>query len=106
MRTPRFLLHAFVILCLLLGQQVALSHAATHLGSTTSGSGNQDQQLPHQKVCDKCVQCAAMGAALLDTGPQFWAASTVLQYLLAPGASVHLSKPLRAFSSRAPPAFS
>lgn len=105
MRTPRFLLHAFVILCLLLGQQVALSHAATHLGSTTSSTGNQDQ-LPHEKVCDKCVQCAAMGAALLDTGPQIWAASSVLEYLLAHGASVHLSKPLRAFSSRAPPAFS
>ena len=75
-------------------------HAATHLGNTPA---SQDKQLPHNKVCDQCVQGAQLGAALLDTSPDAsWIGSPAAQVEQAP-VSVHLPRPLRPFSSRAPP---
>jgi hypothetical protein len=102
MRLKRALTHILFALALLLGQQAAFAHAATHLGNSPA---TQDQQLPHAKVCDQCVQCAQFGAALVDLAPpasQTWVPS--LGYLTN-GVSVHVPAPLHAFSSRAPPAY-
>jgi hypothetical protein len=102
MRLKRALTHVLLALALLLGQQAAFAHAATHLGKAPA---TQDQQLPHTTVCEQCVQCAQFSAALLDLAPlasQVWVPSAAY---LTDGVSVHIPTPLRAFSSRAPPAY-
>jgi hypothetical protein len=100
MHARRALMHLLLTLLLLLSQQAVFSHAATHLGNTPA---SQDKQLPHNKVCDQCVQGAQLGAALLDTSPDAsWIGSPAVQVVQAP-VSLHLPRPLRPFSSRAPP---
>ena len=101
-RVWRGVSHALLVLCLLAGQQLAFAHAATHL---VSNPATQDQPLPHAKLCHECVECAQLGAALIDT-----TALPTAIWVPAPAhptisASVHLPRLLRAFSSRAPPAF-
>jgi len=66
MLLKRTLTHILLTLALLVGQQAAFAHAATHLPGKLP---TQDKQLPHSKACDQCVQGAQLGAALLDTAP-------------------------------------
>jgi hypothetical protein len=93
-------MHLLLTVLLLLSQQAVFSHAASHLGSAPA---SQDQQLPHSKVCDQCVQGAQLGTALLDTSQAAsWIGSPAAHFAPAP-VSVHLPRPLRPFYSRAPP---
>jgi len=102
MHARRALTHLLLALFLLFSQQAAFSHAATHLGNVP---GSQDQQLPHGKTCDKCVQGAQLGAALLDAcHAQGWVDSPRTHAAAAPQ-TVYLPRPVLSFFSRAPPAF-
>jgi len=94
-------MHLLLALVLLIGQQAAFAHAASHLGNPPA---SQDQQLPHGKACDQCVQGAQLGAALLDAGlQQAWAdAPQTCVVTLADGMSLPHPHPF--FHSRAPPA--
>ena len=86
MQARRAIMHLLLALFLLLSQQAAFSHAATHLGSPAS----QDKQLPHSKVCDQCVQGAQLGTALLDSCLTCaWVANSGAQPAAAP-ATAHL----------------
>jgi hypothetical protein len=100
MQARRVITHLLLALFLLLSQQAAFSHAASHLGSPAS----QDKQLPHGKVCDQCVQGAQLGTALLDSALSCaWMGASGA----APGATpatAHLPRFVPCFSSRAPPA--
>jgi hypothetical protein len=100
MPVRRTLTHILLILALLVGQQMAFAHAATHL---TGQLPTQDKQLPHSKACDQCVQGAQLGAALLDTAPASSSVRASSIDLVADCRSVHIPSPFRAFSSRAPP---
>jgi hypothetical protein len=101
MLLKRALAHILLALALLVGQQAVFAHAATHLGKARPA---QDQQLPHTKVCEQCVQGAQFGAALLDTAVPISAAWVPSLGHLTDGASAYVPALLRAFSSRAPPA--
>ena len=94
--------YAFLAALLLFAQQGSLLHAVTHVPSNTPAQ--HERQLPHSKVCDKCIAYAELGTALKSADPvlqlaDFGAvlASNIPQLFLA--------APLYAFSSRAPPAF-
>jgi hypothetical protein len=100
MLLKRTLTHILLTLALLVGQQAAFAHAATHLAGKLP---TQDKQLPHSKACDQCVQGAQLGAALLDTAPASSGVPVSSIDLVADCKSVHIPSPLRAFSSRAPP---
>ena len=94
-------MHLLLALFLLLSQQAGFAHAATHLGGDPA---SQDKQVPHGKVCDQCVQGAQLGTALLDTSPDAgWTSSSGTHAADVP-VKIHLPRPLRPFSSRAPPA--
>jgi hypothetical protein len=101
MLPKRALTHVLLALALLVGQQAVFAHTATHLGKPRPA---QDQQLPHTKVCEQCVQGAQFSSALLDMA----APSSVIWVPslghLADGTSAQLPAFIRAFSSRAPPA--
>jgi hypothetical protein len=102
MQARRALTHLLLALFLLFSQQAAFSHAATHLGNVP---GSQDQQLPHGKACDQCVQGAHLGAALLDAcHAQGWIDTPGAHAATAPQ-TVYLPRPVPSFFSRAPPAF-
>jgi hypothetical protein len=99
MQARRAIMHLLLALFLLLSQQAAFSHAASHLGSPAS----QDKQLPH-KVCDQCVQGAQLGTALLDSCLTCaWVANSGAHPAAAP-ATAHLPRFVSCFSPRAPPA--
>jgi hypothetical protein len=100
MLLKRTLTHILLTLALLVGQQAAFAHAATHLAGKLP---TQDKQLPHSKACGECVQGAQLGAALLDTAPPSPGIPVSSIDLMADCRSVHIPSPLRAFSSRAPP---
>jgi hypothetical protein len=100
MLLKRTLTHILLTLALLVGQQAAFAHAATHLPGKLP---TQDKQLPHSKACDQCVQGAQLGAALLDTAPASCGVPVSSIDLVADCKSVHIPAPLHAFSSRAPP---
>lgn len=100
MLIKRTVTHILLTLALLVGQQAAFAHAASHLAGKLP---TQDKQLPHSKACDQCVQGAQLGAALLDTAPGSSGVRVSSIDLLADCRSVHIPSPLRAFSSRAPP---
>jgi hypothetical protein len=101
MLLKRALTHVLLALTLLVSQQAAFAHAATHLGKAPT---TQDKQLPHTKVCDQCVQGAQLGTALLDMAPPSATAWIPSLGCLADDASAHIPTLLPAFSSRAPPA--
>jgi len=102
MDARRTWMHLLIAIFLLFSQQAAFAHAVTHLGSPAT----QDQQLPHGKVCDQCIQCAQLGSALTNSHPVCdWVAGHAPQHP-APTASAHVPEPLRCFLSRAPPALS
>jgi hypothetical protein len=77
----RALIHVLLSLLVLLGQQAAWTHAATHLAKLPPSS---DQQLPHGKVC--AFEADAGTPSRVGHTPQGFVPRTV-----------------RAFSSRAPP---
>ncbi len=93
-------MHLLITLFLLLSQQAVFSHALTHLSGAPA---SQDQQLPHGKVCDQCVQGAQFGGALLDSSnARCWVGEGAIAVAPDP-VCVHLPRPIPAFSSRAPP---
>jgi hypothetical protein len=95
----RALIHVLLSLLVLLGQQAAWTHAATHLAKLPPSS---DQQLPHGKVCDQCVFSAQIGTALVGKVFSFEAdAGTPSRVGHTPQGFV--PRTVRAFSSRAPP---
>jgi hypothetical protein len=103
MQARRALFHLLLALFLLLGQQAAFSHAATHFGGAPA---KQDQKLPDGKACDQCVQAAQLGAALLDScHADDWSASALASGDSVPG-TVCVPRLVRSFLSRAPPASS
>ena len=100
MQARRAIVHLLLALFLLLSQQAAFSHAASHLGSPVS----QDKQLPHSKVCDQCVQGAQLGTALLDSGLKCaWVANSGA-HPAAALATAYFPRFVFCFSPRAPPA--
>ena len=100
MQARRVIAHLLLALFLLLSQQAAFSHAASHLGSPAS----QDKQLPHSKVCDQCVEGAQLGTALLDSDLTCaWVPDSGAHPGAAP-ATAHFPRFVSYFSSRAPPA--
>jgi hypothetical protein len=100
MLLKRTLTHLLLTLALLIGQQAAFAHAASHLADKLP---TNDKQLPHSKACDQCVQAAQLGTALLDTAPIAFGVRSSLIDFTADCRSVHIPSPLRAFCSRAPP---
>jgi hypothetical protein len=100
MLLKRTLTHILLTLALLVGQQAAFAHAASHLADKVPAN---EKQLPHSKACDQCVQAAQFGAALLDTAPVSSGVRVAPIEFTADCRSVHIPSPLRAFSSRAPP---
>lgn len=100
MLLKRALTHVLLAVALLVSQQAAFAHAATHLGKAPA---TQDKQLPHTKVCGQCVLGVQLGTALLDMAPPCSATWMPSLGYLADDASAHIPTLLPAFSSRAPP---
>ncbi|HVS27211.1 MAG TPA: hypothetical protein VHE58_07945 [Burkholderiales bacterium] len=94
--------YAALAALLLFAQQGSLLHAVTHVPSQTPAQ--HERQLPHSKVCDKCIAYAEFGSALNSANPILLLADfgAVLAGDIPQSFFTAL---LHAFSSRAPPAF-
>lgn len=90
-------------LLLLLSQQMALSHAVTHLSSPVESGTRSDDPLPSEMQCIKCFAFASVGAAL---GASLLPWFINLAYRLIRLATPVANRPrgfIRAYHSRAPP---
>jgi hypothetical protein len=101
MFAKRALIHVLFAFALLLAQQAMLGHWATHLGKPAS---SQDQKVPDNKVCDYCVLSAQLASALVGKVVVVGADPAGIASVF-PALRGFSPRPLRAFSSRAPPAF-
>lgn len=104
-------IHLVLVLLLLLSQQMALTHALTHISppavsGTQSGAQSRtqsDDQLPREMQCMKCFAFASVGSALASS-PHAWSADLIPGWIDIPGpATTPLRNAFRAFDSRAPP---
>lgn len=94
--------YAALAALLLFAQQGSLQHAVTHVPSNTPAQ--HERQLPHSKVCDKCVAYAEFGATLNSAHPVILLADFG-SVLIGYRPQLFFSPLPHAFSSRAPPAF-
>ena len=86
---------------LLITQQGALLHAFAHAPSNIPP---HERQLPHSKVCDKCLAYAGISGALHSDYPNIPSDGASGGIFVSIAWSVH-SLSFFAFSSRAPPVF-
>lgn len=100
MVAKRALIHVLLALALLLAQQAALAHAATHLAKPPA---TQDDQLPQHKVCAHCELSAQFSSAMVGKLLSFETQSGIAGFLPHPAQVLYTATP-RAFRSRAPPA--
>lgn len=98
----RIFLYAMLSALLLFGQQGAAMHALSHLAESRPAHSEQDKNLPHSPVCDKCVVYAGIGAAAPSSPPLF-AALDAASILFAVPFRLFFSPALRSYLSRAPP---
>ena len=94
---PHRIVLALLIL-LLFTQQAAYAHAISHWGNQTPGK----EQLPHSKLCDKCVGFEKLASAAPATPPVLQALALLFTHAARP-AYVFNARTLAAFHSRAPP---
>jgi hypothetical protein len=99
MAAKRALIQVLLAFALLLGQQVMLAHAATHLRKAPE---TPNKQLPQHKVCEQCSLSAQLGSALVGKLLSFEPASCAIDFALHRPQVFHTATP-RAFHSRAPP---
>ena len=92
--------YAFLAALLLFAQQGSLLHAVTHVPS--NAPAQHDRQLPHSKVCDKCVAYAELGSVPISANPILLLADCGA-VLAGDIPQFFFTAPLHAFSSRAPP---
>lgn len=98
-RLPLFLL---LVLALLFAQQGAALHALSHLSEPLPNHSQQDKQLPHSPVCDKCVVYAGVGSALTASALAIPGAVAQIPHL-ATTPSAPQSRHVRLYHARAPP---
>jgi len=98
MAPRRTIAQLFLVLALLLAQQVLTAHPFAHRGGT-----QDDQSAPGERIlCALCVAGAASGSALPSAGhPPF--VSAVQLFEPAPITWAYRPPLARAFSARAPP---
>lgn len=87
---------------LLFAQQGAALHALSHLADGRAGQSQQEKQLPHSPVCDKCMVYAGVAGAATSTPSPFTVPGAV-HVFIATNFLPFLSAPLRAYFSRGPP---
>jgi hypothetical protein len=100
----RTLLHAGFALLLAFTQIDFVVHVVSHLAEADTGSSQPDKQLPHSKVCEKCLSFAAIGGAMPST-PLVLGEWAVAALETSDRSATFHSEPCRAYASRAPPAF-
>ncbi|HWN30141.1 MAG TPA: hypothetical protein VNN78_02085 [Burkholderiales bacterium] len=103
MKLQRIFAYTFFAVALLFAQQGALAHGISHYLSNEAPL-QQDQQLPHSKVCDKCIAYAGINGALHSDSP------IILLHdadtgLFTSVAHPFISLSFLAFCPRAPPVF-
>ena len=103
MKFQRIFANTFFAVSLLFAQQGALAHGVSHFLSDEAPL-QQDNPLPHSKVCDKCIAYAGISGALHSDIPIILL-DGVGAGLSASVAHSFLSLFFLAFSSRAPPVF-
>ena len=100
----RALLHAGFALLLAFTQIDSAVHVVSHLADADTASSQTNKQLPHSKVCGKCLAFAAIGGAL-PSMPLVVGDWTVAALETRDQPVTFRSEPYRAYASRAPPAF-
>ena len=98
----RIIFHFWLAFLLLFAQGGATAHAISHFADRAPVQSQNDKQLPHSSVCDKCVVYAEVGSAVLAKALFFSPA----QHDVAPALHLHevlISASHYAYSSRAPP---
>lgn len=84
-------LFAWLAFLLLFAQQGAATHALSHLAENRPAQ--QEKQLPHSPVCDKCVVYAGIGQG---------ATSSLVPFEFTPPAVEQVQVPAPAFRSETP----
>ena len=99
--TFRWLQPFLISLALLFAQQGALLHGMSHSLQDRSGP-SQEQHLPGDKACDKCVAFAQIGGAVASGDPPFMAVAShfLPAFFVLLFTAVHITL---GYSSRAPP---
>jgi hypothetical protein len=96
----RHILTSLLVLLLLSAQQAAYAHAISHLGKEPPAK----EQLPHSKLCDKCLSFEKISGA----APTSSAAPVALELVFTQprhAAYFFIARTVAAFHSRAPPVF-
>jgi len=96
--------YAPLIFALLFAQQGAVLHALSHLSEPVPAQSQQqqDKQLPHSPVCDKCLAYSSVGSALHSAPPLFHAPGMLSVQTSVPSAGF-FTPALFPYASRAPP---
>ena len=100
MSVKRVLPHVLIVLALLVAQHGGYEHALSHFDKKPPT--NQNKQLPHTKVCDRCGLSAQLGAGLFSDLALFVVEARCACGTLLLSQAFHPTAPRR-FLSRAPP---
>jgi DMSO reductase anchor subunit len=101
MKLSRRFLAVLLTLLLLMTQQAAVVHAASHLA--VADSSQQDEHLPHEQTCGQCLALAQFAASAVS---QYSLPLTDIAKYPPPviqPVQATLAQTICAFSSRAPP---
>ena len=98
----RIFFYALLSALLFFGQQGAAVHALSHLAEKLPAHSEQDKNLPHSPVCDKCVVYAGIGSAA-PSSPLTFAIGETAGIPAAMSFLLFFSPPLHSYFSRAPP---